>query len=68
LLLIFDLQTQIGVLRLAVQKHGINFDDLEASREELERRLNFHEWRSQLQALGVEALLKTLRDFEGPIQ
>jgi hypothetical protein len=68
LLLLLDLNVEIGILRLAVQKHGISHEELIACREELERRLNLEKQRDRLRALGRDDLVEALRNFSGTVQ
>jgi hypothetical protein len=63
-----DLQTEIGTLRLAVQKHGISLEELQECRAELERRLNPEKRKAALRAAGRVDLLEYLRNFQGTVQ
>jgi hypothetical protein len=69
MLLVLDLQAHIGTLRLALQqKGGITAEDLQAAREEVERRTPYLMMKAQIEASGSKDPLKILQDFEGTIQ
>jgi hypothetical protein len=68
MLQLLELQTQIGTLRLAVQRHGITLEELQACQSEFERRLQIEDKRRQIRALGLVDLLQVLKDYKGTIQ
>jgi hypothetical protein len=68
MLLMMELQAEVGTLRLAVQKHGISLEELQACRAELERRFPLEQRRQTIRGVSQPDLLKSLREFQGPIQ
>ena len=69
MLMILELQLQIGVFQLVIQqKTSITLEDLQSARSELDRRMNSDVLRDKIRALGFVDLLKMLKDYEGTIQ
>jgi hypothetical protein len=68
LLLLLDLNAEIGALRIALQKRGIPLEELQSCRAELERRLDLEGRRKILRALRREDLSEALRSFSGTVQ
>jgi hypothetical protein len=70
MLVVLNLQTQVGVPQLVIQKHGgITWDNILEARAELERRFpGRRQLADRIQGVDSEYLLRILRDFEGTVQ
>ena len=68
MLLITDLQVDIGVLKLAVQKNGISAEVLEECKREVLRRFPIDDLRAEIRDADLSSLLAKLRGYSDTVQ